>query len=219
VPARGRLAVLLALAMALGAPPARGAEPGPAGTPADLRRAREFYRRGKEAYAAGRYAEAHALFEEGFRLSGRPLFLLNMAHARRRDGALAEARALCQRFLALEPQSQHRAEVESLLAEIEAALWAGSSTAGPGAPRPAVPAPAAGPAPAPTPPLLPTSAAEARPLLGPRLEPADAPAPPLYRRWWVWAAMGAAAVVATGLVLASDGSGARKGTLGTLGAP
>jgi hypothetical protein len=45
------------------------------------------------------------------------------------------------------------------------------------------------------------------------------PAPrPLYKRWWPWAAAGAAvaAVVITGIAL-SGGSYQRDGTLGTLG--
>ena len=61
---------------------------------AEVRKGRQLYRLGKEAYAAGRFAEAYDHFEAGYRLSGRSPFLLNMAHAKRRQGELAAAHAL-----------------------------------------------------------------------------------------------------------------------------
>jgi tetratricopeptide (TPR) repeat protein len=173
------------------------------GTPGDLRKARELYQQGKEAYAAGRFAEAYAQFEEGFRLSGRPLFLLNMAQAKRRDGALSDARTLCGRLLELEPQSPYRPDVEALIAEIDNALTRA------GQPSPAMPTAPVLVAPAPVEAPL-SIAARPQPVEGPRL----------YQRWWVWAAAGAAiAAVTTAVVLSRATSATRNGSLGTLGAP
>ena len=47
---------------------------------AEMREAREHFRRGKEAYAAQRFDDAYREFEAGYRLSSRPLFLFNMGH-------------------------------------------------------------------------------------------------------------------------------------------
>jgi tetratricopeptide (TPR) repeat protein len=196
------LSLLLAL-MALAAPVARAES---AGTPAETRRARELYREGKEAYAAGRFVEAYDFFDQGFRLSGRALFLLNMAQAKRRAGALDDARTLCRRFLELEPQSPHRADVEALLREVEGAMGAA-------APPPIVTAAPPAVVLAPAPPV------ETPSLVVRRQEVAEPP-PPVYKRWWIWAAGGAAvAALATGLLLASGNAGAHGGSLGTLGAP
>ena len=55
-----------------------------------------------------------------------------MAHAERRRGELKNARTLYRKFLLMEPQSKLRAEVESVLEEIDAAL-AEAPEAGPDA--------------------------------------------------------------------------------------
>jgi hypothetical protein len=216
----GRLSSMLVLVAVLTAPDARTARAELAGTPAEVRKARELYRLGKAAYAAGRFAEAFAHFEDGFRLSGRPLFLFNMAKARHRDGALVEARALCRRFLELEPQSPHRADVETLLASIEAALPAEPprDAARPSSPPVTV---AAAAAPAPATAGLPLVPLEASPYVAQRpVEGSEPPSPPLYRRWWVWALAGAtAAAVTTAIVVSRGDSAPRMGSLGTLGTP
>src|SRR3954468_3103346 len=88
---------------------------------AELREARDHFRRGKEAYSAQRFEDAYREFEAGYRLSSRPLFLFNMGHAKRRAGAPGEARALFRRSLELQPDSPQRAEVEAILRELEPA--------------------------------------------------------------------------------------------------
>ena len=90
----------------------------------DARQARMCYRRGEEAFRAGRFQQAYQEWEAGYRLSNRPLFLLNMAHAQRRRGELGSARALYRRFLLIEPASKLREEIEAVLAEIEDTLAA-----------------------------------------------------------------------------------------------
>jgi tetratricopeptide (TPR) repeat protein len=191
--------------------------------------AREHYDKGQAAFQAGRYAEASREFEAGYELSRRPAFLLNMAHAERRQGELRKARERYRRYLLVDPESNVRGAVESVLEEIERALAA------------EVAEPATAPAPAPSQP----AATEPAPVVPPPLQLAppaalrDAPpsllggadtAPvtpgtkdrPVYRRWWFWATAGAvaAATVLTGLALRRGGASyARQGSLGTLGTP
>src|SRR5207247_2486267 len=94
---------------------------------------------GDEAFKAGRFEDAYREWEAGYKLSGRPLFLLNMAHAERRRGQLQNAHALYQRYLVIEPETKLRGEVEGVLKEIEDALAAEEAAA---RPRPAAtPAP------------------------------------------------------------------------------
>jgi hypothetical protein len=84
--------------------------------------AREHYRRGEVAFKAGRFDQAYREWEEGYRISSRPLFLVNMAHAQRRRGDLRNARALYQRFLLVEPQTKMRRELETVIREIDSTL-------------------------------------------------------------------------------------------------
>src|SRR4051812_5974092 len=135
---------------------------------AELREARDHFRRGKEAYSAQRFEDAYREFEAGYRLSSRPLFLFNMGHARRRAGALGEARALFRRFLELQPDSPRRAEVEAILRELEP--------------------PPPPPPPAPPPPAITLSlpASPPPPSVVTVLPHPPAESPPSPRRWWLW---------------------------------
>lgn len=192
------------------------------------RQAREHYRKGRDAYAAQRFEEAYREFEAGYRLSDRPLFLLNMGHAKRRAGDLPMAKALFRRFLQLQPDSPHRPEVENLLRDVEATLPAPAQQLEPlpvappvvlrTTPLPAPPAPTPAPlvlrVPRPQPPPAPPPSVMAAPTNPPEESP-----PP--RRWWLWAGAGGAVVAGVLVaVLASGRAGyTKQGSLGTLGSP
>jgi hypothetical protein len=232
-----RLAATLLAALLVGSagPAPRAAES------EDARLARELYRNGEEAFRAGRFEEAYQQWQQGYKLSSRPLFLLNMAHAQRRRGELNSARALYRRFLLVEPQSKLRAEVESVLEEIDLALAAEPggvqrsdqapatepppATAPPAAttPPPATPAvtaPPIAPLPIAAPPLA-RPAALAPPALVDSAPPLSAPPDrPIYTRWWFWTGTGAllAAGVAGFFLLRADPY-TKSGSIGTLGAP
>jgi tetratricopeptide (TPR) repeat protein len=189
------------------------------------RQAREHYRRGKDAYAAQRFEEAYREFEAGYRLSDRPLFLLNMGHAKRKAGDLPMAKALFRRFLQLQPDSPHRAEVENLLRDVEAALPAPAQPLEPlPAAPPVVPRTTTPPAPSPAPPVLRVPRPEPPPapppsvMAAPNRPPEESPPP---RRWWLWAGAGGAVVAGVLVaVLASGRAGyTKQGSLGTLGSP
>jgi hypothetical protein len=192
----------------------------------DVQRAREHHKAGDQAFKDGRYLDAYKEWEAGYALSPRPLFLVNMAHAERRRGELKNARTLYRKFLLMEPQSKLRTEVESVLAEIDAAI--------PEAPEAA---PASPSEPAVTPPAesTPTTPPPGN-LLGSPNEPAVGPPPfvstslpadepptprPLYKRWWFWTGVGVVAAAAGGasfFLLRGPGY-TKSGSLGTVGAP
>jgi tetratricopeptide (TPR) repeat protein len=185
---------------------------------AETRQARDHFRRGKEAYAQGRFEDAYREFELGYRLSDRPLFLLNMGHARRRAGALPEARLLYRRFLELQPDSPYRSEVEGILREMDAAAPSPAPTP---APPPAAVVPVTPPPVAVAPPVAPPPAPAPALVIPPR-EPAAEPRP-ASRSWLLWAGAGGAvaAAVVVGLVAAASGgdSYTKRGSIGTLGSP
>ena len=213
------LATVLTLAIALALPVTALAPRAHAGDSEQVRKAREHYRLGDEAFKAGRWAEAYEEWEAGYRLSGRPLFLLNMGHAERKRGDLHNARALYSRYLVMEPDSKLRAEVETVIKEIDATLAAEETAANP----PAAPAAASPPAPPPVAPLpiaVPPPPPDSRGTvnLGTEARAAEEERP-LYTRWWLWAGVGA--VVAAGVLTAVLGhhgdSYTKNGSLGTIG--
>jgi hypothetical protein len=191
----------------------------------DVQRAREHHKAGDQAFKDGRYLDAYKEWEAGYALSPRPLFLVNMAHAERRRGELKNARTLYRKFLLMEPQSKLRVEVESVLAEIDAAL-AEAAEAAPGpTPEAAAVTPPTEPAPPPPASLL---GSPSEPAVGPppfvsTSLPADEPPPsrPLYKRWWFWTGVGvvAAAAGGAGFFLLRGPGYTKSGSLGTVGAP
>ena len=219
--ARLILAAIIAALATLAAAPraARGEEV--AVPAADVRKARELYKQGDEAFRAGRFEEAHRHWQQGYALSGRPLFLVNMGHAERRRGDLASARALYQRYLLVEPDSKLRADVEAVVKEIDETLATAPASETPpattSAPQPPLQLLPTAPPPAPPDPaaaLLVRSSRDSSP------DSAASP-PPIYRRWWFWAGAGGAVAVGLAsavLVIRSSGDGpARSGSIGTLG--
>lgn len=86
------------------APPAAPKGPAPGSKAAPTAEAREaaakaYFERGSAYYAAGDYLLARAEFAAGYELSGRPLFLFNMAECSRLNGDLDQARSGYERYL------------------------------------------------------------------------------------------------------------------------
>jgi len=111
------LAVLLAgLASAA---PARAAEPGPAGpSPETEARARALYDQGMRHYNLGEYDTATDAFKQGYKLSGNPGFLYNIAQAYRLKGDCAQALTFYRSYLRADPQAENRAAVEERIAAL-----------------------------------------------------------------------------------------------------
>ena len=189
------------------------------------RTARSYFKQAERAFNLGKFKEAQRGYEAAFGAQPLPAFLFNIAQCHRNLGNPERALFFYRRYLSLDPNSPNRVLVLDLIAEQERRLAERTSPAAAG-PEPRGEGSAAGkpdprsearPAVEPPPPEL--AAAEgaagsaprtAMPDLRPRMpegEPArslvvatpSAPAPPLYRRWWVWVAGG---VIVTGLAAA-----------------
>lgn len=95
---------LLALLVVVPGVPAVHARPGkaPLTDKQKEQRGREHFSRGKHLADAGRYVEALVELTKGYELTGRPLFLFNMAEAARAMDDVAQARELYEKYLAAE---------------------------------------------------------------------------------------------------------------------
>ncbi len=86
-----------------------------AGEPSSV--AAERFKRGAALVEQHRFVEAYGEFEQGYRLSGRPLFLYNMGECARAADNDAQARAAYQRYLREAPDGKLAATVRERLAE------------------------------------------------------------------------------------------------------
>jgi tetratricopeptide (TPR) repeat protein len=84
-----------------------------------LNRARKHYEAGRALYQVGKYEQALVEFDEGFRLTLRVNFLINLAQCYRQLGRIAEARAHYEKYAALAPADDPmRQEVQQILAAL-----------------------------------------------------------------------------------------------------
>jgi tetratricopeptide (TPR) repeat protein len=185
--------------------------------------ARRHYVDGEAAFKAGQYQRAMSEFEAGYAAAPRPGFLLNMAHTARKLGDLRKSRSLYKKYLLMDPTSKVREDVQAVIAELDSAL-ADEDAAAPNRSAAREPAP--------------TRPAQAEPVVLPRATPppdetpalvASAPAPeeresasPFYRRPWFWVTVGVVAVAggAVAIYAAQRSSGDPfhpNGSLGSLG--
>jgi hypothetical protein len=85
-------------------------------------RARRLYQEGVRDYNIGRYAHALESFRAGYVLDQRSGFLVNIGQCERALGMRKEAIRSYRRYLAEEPASPNRAEVEEIIASLEREL-------------------------------------------------------------------------------------------------
>lgn len=160
----------------LGAGSVRAAERAPANpaAPADAE-IDEHVAQGHRLYQLGRYQEAIAEYRHAYELRAEPQFLFQIAESYRQLGATEQALFYYDRYLAGAPGGADREVAEERVAEIESLRARPQSGSVPGL----VGAPGG-----------PGEAAKRQPR-------------PLWRRWWVWTAIGVAlAAGATAAVLA-----------------
>jgi hypothetical protein len=196
---RGHAGIAAIVLLAAIAGPARAADP-KAGD-ATLR-ARALYAEGQALFQKGSYREASARFSKGYDLSKKPAFLFNMAECARMLDDKKSARDLYVRYLTHDTRGRYRAEATSRCQALQL---------GPCAPKEKPVRPAKKPAriwpvqrPAPGPPAKPDRASV---ILTRRPPPPPPPKTPLYKRWELWTAVGAAVVAGTvtAVVLATRG--------------
>ena len=167
------LASLRAFALAfslLAAGPARGALPAlpEAVAPPDVE-VDEHVAQGRRLYLLGRYQDAIGEYRRAYELRADPQFLFQIAEAYRQLGATEQALFYYERYLAGAAAGPDRAVAEQRVAEIES-LRAAPPPAGPPG---LVAAPGA------------TAGSSAR-------RPT-----PIWRRWWLWTAIGVALAAGT----------------------
>jgi tetratricopeptide (TPR) repeat protein len=152
-------------------------------------KAMEHFREGRKLYQISDYRAALQEFKRAFLFKEDPVFLFNIAQCHRQLGEREEALTFYRRYVAAAPEAQNRAQVEKIIHELQGAR-------SPAAPEPAPPAP----------PPVPV-ALQARPPEPSAPLISTAPPPPepepVYKRWWFWTLVGAAAAGAAGAVLLS----------------
>jgi hypothetical protein len=163
--------------------------------------AREAFEVAGRLYDLGHFQEALDGFKRAYLNYPSPAFLFNIAQCHRALGNKNEALLVYRAFLRKSVDAKERNEVRALVAQLEEALAAEASA------KNAPPVGTAAPSP-PPPPENPAAHEAAEPV---RVAPAPLvvklehrvlpPARrPIYRRWWLWTAVGvAAAAVAVGV--------------------
>jgi tetratricopeptide (TPR) repeat protein len=213
-----RRSAVVVLWACLASAPAWGQGAPPPASPVE--QSRQHHRNAVVHFNLDEWKQAADEFKEAYRLHPDPLFLYNIAQCYRKLGDHAEALSYYRKYLRAAPKASNRAEVERRIDELEAALAASSKARE--APPPSVLLPS--PEPTAPPPVESTGAAPpptaaVAPAPPVSVVTAEAPAaepPPVYKRWWFWAGVGA--VVATGVVIGIVASSphTRAGTVGDL---
>jgi tetratricopeptide (TPR) repeat protein len=183
--------------------------------------ARRAFSEGAKYYALNEYVEALAAFKRAYWNYQDPTFLYNIAQCHRMLKHKAEAIDFYRSYLRNAPNAKNRADVEKLIAELDAALQKDHAVA---TAPPAGPMPSAESAPPPTsngtsapPPSAGTSAPSSATTSGPSATastPASSPAlaltttapprraeRPLWKKAWFWGVVGGAAVVVAGVAI------------------
>jgi tetratricopeptide (TPR) repeat protein len=167
-------------------------------------KAMEHFREGRKLYQISDYRAALQEFKRAFLFKEDAVFLYNIAQCHRQLGEREEALTFYRRYVAAAPDAQNRAQVERIISELQSPRPAPAPPPV-AAPPPPPPAPRSVAAPPPSAPLAletrprpPAPSAPLIPAQGDRSEPEPTP---LYRRWWFWTLLGAAAAGAAGAVL------------------
>ena len=165
--------------------------------------ARAAYEQARREYQLGHYGQAADAFAELYRSQGDPVMLFNAAQSLRLAGRGPEAIAAYKGYLRDRPEAQNRAMVEYKIRELEAPQGPRAKRREPSemdlvdpmepSPRPPITTP--------TPRTVP---AAALPMASSRPSPAPAP---VWKKWWVWTAVGGALVAGTVVAVAATSRG------------
>ncbi len=214
--ARG-LAGVLGLLLVLMAPGARADKARDAQRDA----ARMHYEEGTKAYNLGDFARAIEHYRAAYNALPEAVFLYNIAQSYRLAKDFEQALFFYQSFLRNMPDAANRAEVEARITEMQGALARQAKTAEPPndtvapgeQPRPERPRPEPSAAPGATPRIPSPASVGGQPAASPG--PGDdglgrGAAPrragrPIYKRWWFWAGLGAAAAGTVAVVALTSG--------------
>ena len=164
-------------------------------------KAREAFRVGTQHYKLAEYGEALDNFKEAYRNFEDPTFLFNIAQCQRQLNNKAEAIRFYRNYLIDVPNAPNREEVRQLIAKLEAALATERDA------QAAAQAASASP---------PAAAAPVAPAVVTAPLVTAAPPPrrtPVYKKWWLWTAVGGAVAIGLGVGLGIGLSGGSSSTL------
>jgi tetratricopeptide (TPR) repeat protein len=186
------------ICLLLGAAPARAEDPAAA---------RLHFEAGTVAFNLGDYLHAADEYKAAFKAKHDPVILYNIAQAYRLSGDLHKALFFYQSFLRNQPDTPNRAEVEGRIDTLQSQIAAQKAieTAAPQGTVPLGSVPPATPKPQPIAAPISTGTPE-RPT-------------PIYKKWWLWTAVGivvVGAAVGTGVGVALSNSGAPGSHFGTM---
>ena len=182
-------AVLVALTLCCGA--ARAEDD-------DAAAARQHFKAATGHFAVGEFTQAAVEYEAAFKLHQDPALLFNAAQARRLAGDNQKALVLYKNFLQLYPNSPNTEVVRDQVARLQEAINASekakssppTGTEPPGAEHPGAATATAPPAKQPA-----SAAAPAAQAAAPAVTKSEGPRP-IYKKWWLWTAVGGAVVLA-----------------------
>ncbi len=173
----------------------------------DKAKAREAFRVGTQHFKLGEYEQALDSFKEAYRNYESPVFLYNIAQCERQLNHKQEAIRFYRQYLADAKDAQNRDEVQAIITKLQSAL---------DEERAAVNKPPQGPL-EPTPP--PATTTTTTTTNGATLTATAPPPPPektpVYKKWWLWTAVGVVAVgvgVGLGVGLGTSSSGSLPST-------
>jgi tetratricopeptide (TPR) repeat protein len=175
-----RAVLLMALALSI-----VGGAHADEGASDDKRRAKALYDAGVRKYNLSEFQTALVDFKSAYELHPDPALLFNIGQCHRMLGHAQEAAYAYRAYLRELPDAPNREEVERLRAAMEQQVHRKVDVTPPAttAERPAANPPGA--------------------QASPRSTSATAAAPthhrPLYKRWWLWTAVGAVAAIAVGV--------------------
>jgi tetratricopeptide (TPR) repeat protein len=182
-----RVSVVAGVLLAAGSARAADSQPLQAAAHADAE-AERHATLGQRLLARGQPQEAIAEFRRAYELRADPRFLFDIAEGYRQVGRVDQALFFYERYLSAAPDAPDRDEVEEQMSDLEK-----SRSRSPLASPPAIKSPPPSPAPA--------SPFAHDVVLVPIAPAADATDEhPLWRRWWVWTAVGV--LIAGGAVAA-----------------
>jgi tetratricopeptide (TPR) repeat protein len=159
-------------------------------------KARDAFRLASQSYDLGEYRDALTKFKEAYRYYEEPSFLYNIGQCHRQLGERQEAVRFFKTYLIKVPNASNRPDVEQMIARLEADLATEEPTRHAAMPPPMNGEPQPGGA---------AAAVESKPATMPAVvaQSKSVERRPLYKKWWLWTAVGVVAVgAAVGVTLA-----------------
>ena len=172
-----------------------------------IQQARQHYEAGLASFNLQEYAKAIEEFEAGYRLRPDPVFLYNLGQEHRLAEKPERALYFYRAFLRSSSNAPNRKEVEERIASLDALVAQKRNAATP--PYSTLP-------PQEKPAVVEQPAPVAQPVVVAKA--GDRPTP-VYRRWWLWTAVGVVAVglgvgLGVGLTAGKSSNGPTLGTVG-----